>query len=233
MPVDDKAAKENPEMVEGPFYAGGGEYRSDIRDGQIGENLGLRLTVLNCESGAPLAGVDVDLWQCNATGHYSGYDIDPDSLPTNLENGQSATNSERFLRGKQTTDVAGQVFFKTIYPGWYTLRTPHIHLKVFSGKKCNITTQLYLPEVLSQDVFQQKDAYRRTATQDTFNNTDPVIGKASGDADAMWTDIQPTADGFMGTATIKVDPKADREPIFIPAGYVPPLGGYDHKKPVR
>jgi protocatechuate 3,4-dioxygenase beta subunit len=233
MPGERPVAEESPEMVEGPFYAGGGDFRSDIRDGQSGENLDLTITIVNCQTGAPLAGADVDLWQCNSTGHYSGYDVDPDALPTNLENGQEPTNAERFLRGKQTTDASGEVAFKTIYPGWYTLRTPHIHLKIFTGGRCNITTQLYLPESLSQDIFQQKEAYRRAATQDTFNKTDPVIGKASGDADAMWVDICQTADGFTGTATIKADPATDREPIFIPAGYVPPLGGFDHKKPVR
>ena len=35
----------SPEMVEGPFYANGGPYRSDIREGQPGQKLDLTITV--------------------------------------------------------------------------------------------------------------------------------------------------------------------------------------------
>ena len=88
------------------------------------------ITLVDADSGEPLADVDIDLWHCNATGHYSGYDVDPDSLPENISNGQKATNDDTFLRGRLTTNTEGQVTFLTIYPGWYTLRTPHIHLKI-------------------------------------------------------------------------------------------------------
>ena len=149
---------------------------------------------LRVHGGEPLAGLDVDLWHCNATGHYSGYDVDPDSLPENISNGQKPTNDKTFLRGRLTTDTAGQVPFRTIYPAWYALRTPHIHLKIFEGENCNTTTQLYLPEALNQELCETAD-YARTAEQDTFNRTDPVIGNSPGDSSSLWIEIDQ-ADAF-------------------------------------
>lgn len=222
----------NPEMVEGPYYANGGAYRADIRDGQDGIVLNLVLQVIDANTGQPLAGSDVDLWQCNATGHYSGYDANPDELPTDISNGQKANNPETYLRGRQTTDANGTLQFTTIYPGWYVLRTPHIHLKVFTAGRCNVTTQLYLPEKLNQDIFEHA-AYHRKIRQDTHNYTDPVIGKFGGESPTIWIELDATAEGFNGSTTITVDPNEDREPIFIPSGRVPPLGGFEHEKPVR
>ena len=80
--IEQKKTPVSPEMVEGPFYSTGGEYRANLREGLPGQKLDLTITVVNAENGEPLAGVDVDFWQCDATGHYSGYDVDPDDLPT-------------------------------------------------------------------------------------------------------------------------------------------------------
>jgi protocatechuate 3,4-dioxygenase beta subunit len=221
-----------PEMVEGPYYSTGGNQRSDIREGQPGQHLELIITVVNCEDGAPLAGVDIDLWHCNATGHYSGYDNDPDEIPGNISNGQPATNDDTFLRGRQTTSDAGQVTFQTIYPGWYTLRTPHIHLKIFEGEHCNTTTQLYLPEGLNQSLYGTGD-YTRRAEQDTFNNTDLVIGNTPADIGALWIDIEQADEVFRGHVTLPIRPGNVNELIIVPPGRIPPKGGRPHDKPVR
>jgi len=227
-----EASQASPEMVEGPFYSNGGKYRANLREGQQGQKLDLTITVVNAENGEPITGVDVDLWHCNATGHYSGYDVDPDALPANISNGQEATNDATFLRGRLTTDTQGQVTFQTIYPGWYALRTPHIHLKIFEGETCNTTTQFYLPEGLNQELFQTAD-YLRKAEQDTFNNTDPVIGRTPGDIQSLWIDVQKGSDIFLGTATIAIIPGNINDLIIVPPGRIPPLGGSPHDKPVR
>jgi hypothetical protein len=91
---------------------------------------------------------------------------------------------------------------------------------------------LYLPEKLNQNIF-ENDAYARTIEQDTHNRTDPVIGKFGGESPSVWIELEELAEGFSGSATISVDPNEDREPIFIPPGRVPPLGGFDHKIRVR
>ena len=219
-------------MVEGPFYANGGPMRSNIREGQPGQKLNMTITIVDVANAKPLPGIDVDFWQCNATGHYSGYDVDPDELPENISNGQKVTNDDTFLRGRQTTDAAGRVNFQTIYPGWYTLRTPHIHLKIFEGDDCNTTSQLYLPENLNQDLYGSSD-YERNAEQDTFNKTDPVIASAEGDIDSLWVDVQTDPEVFTGTATLAIMPGNINDLIIVPPGRIPPKGGRAHDKPTK
>lgn len=221
-----------PEMVEGPYYSTGGKYRSDIREDQDGQKLDLTITVVNAEDGSALAGVDVDLWQCNATGHYSGYDNNPDAIPDNISNGIPATSGDTFLRGRQTTDEDGQLTFQTIYPGWYTLRTPHIHLKIFEQGNCNTTTQLYLPERTNQDVYRTSD-YARVVEQDTFNNTDLVIGNTPADIGALWIDVDTDEEIFHGAVTLPIIPGNINELIIVPPGRIPPKGGRPHDKPIR
>lgn len=230
--IEQSARPVSPEMVEGPFYAMGGDFRSDIREEQPGAALELTLTVIDADSGEPLAGIDIDLWHPNATGHYSGYDIDPDAVPEDISTGQKTTNSETFLRGRQTTDANGEVLFETIYPGWYRLRTPHIHLKVFEGSQCNLTTQLYLPEAESERVYRRPE-YARIAEQDTFNRSDPVIATTRDDIDSLWLEMTEKGDAYAGTATLFIIPGKVNDPIHPPPGRIPPVGGRPHDKPVR
>jgi protocatechuate 3,4-dioxygenase beta subunit len=221
-----------PEQVEGPFYSSGGEYRSNLREGLPGQKLDLTITVVNAENGDPLAGVDIDFWQCDATGHYSGYDVDPDDLPEAITNGQLATNEDTFLRGRLTTNAQGQVTFETIYPGWYRLRTPHVHLKVFEGENCNTTTQLYFPEDVNQELYGTPD-YARNSDQDTFNNTDPVIANTPGDMNSLWVDIEKGPDVFLGSTTLAIIPGNVNDLILVEPGRIPPIGGRSHDKPVK
>ena len=44
-----EASQASPEMVEGPFYSNGGEYRANLREGQHGQKLDLTITVVNAE----------------------------------------------------------------------------------------------------------------------------------------------------------------------------------------
>ncbi|WP_043418193.1 intradiol ring-cleavage dioxygenase [Arthrobacter globiformis] len=85
-----------------------------------GVPLTVTLTLLDNSNGCvPLAGAAVYAWHCDKEGRYSLYD-------SGLEN-------ENFLRGVQEADANGQVTFKTIYPGAYNGRWPHIHFEVFES----------------------------------------------------------------------------------------------------
>lgn len=223
----------NPEMVAGPYYAGGGEHRSDIRDGQPGIDLDLTVSIIDVNTGKAVVGVDVDLWHCNAVGAYSGFDADPDELPTDLSNDQIPTNDDRFLRGRQTTDGQGTATFKTIYPSWYVLRTPHIHVKLFDKDVCTITTQFYLPDSFTNDILENKPDYLRHTERDTFNHTDPVIATSVGSFDNTWVDLENDGDSFKGTANIFINPSKVNDPIIPPSGQIPPKGGRPHNVPVR
>jgi protocatechuate 3,4-dioxygenase beta subunit len=85
-----------------------------------GVPLTVTLTLLDNANGCtPLAGAAVYAWHCDREGKYSMYDY-------GLQN-------ENYLRGVQEADANGQVTFKTIYPGAYNGRWPHIHFEVFES----------------------------------------------------------------------------------------------------
>src|SRR5436190_21987672 len=102
-----------PEETEGPYYINDRLIRADIRGGRPGVPLSLRLQVLNPSTCEAVKGATVEVWHADAGGDYSGF-----STPGN------------YLRGGQHSISAGNVAFKTIYPGWYQGRTTHIHVKV-------------------------------------------------------------------------------------------------------
>lgn len=85
-----------------------------------GVPLTVTLTLLDNANGCtPLAGAAVYAWHCDKDGKYSMYD--------------SGLTNENYLRGVQEADANGQVTFKTIYPGAYSGRWPHIHFEVFES----------------------------------------------------------------------------------------------------
>jgi protocatechuate 3,4-dioxygenase beta subunit len=91
-----------------------------------GVPLVVTLTLLDDAHGCtPLAGAAVYAWHCDREGRYSMYD--------------SGLRNENYLRGVQEADANGRVTFKTIYPGAYSGRWPHIHFEVFESMS-NATT---------------------------------------------------------------------------------------------
>lgn len=78
------------------------------------------LTLLDNTNGCvPLAGAAVYAWHCDRDGRYSLYD--------------SGLTNENYLRGVQEADASGQVTFRSIFPGAYSGRWPHIHFEVFES----------------------------------------------------------------------------------------------------
>ncbi len=219
------------EAVEGPYYGNGGPRRSDIRDGRPGVELALEIQLLDVETGEPIPDLTVDVWHPDATGHYSGYDANPDEQPPHVMK-QEPVNDETFLRGAQVSGADGRVRFTTIYPGWYATRTTHIHLKVFAGDTCVLTTQLYLPEAISDQVY-ATPAYKRVVGQDTRNATDTVIALTPAAIDGCWVELTRTAAGYEGRSVLGIDRNAVSTPMHPPAEFRPPVGGVAHDKPVR
>lgn len=85
-----------------------------------GVPLTVTLTLLDNANGCvPLAGAAVYAWHCDKDGKYSMYD--------------AGLRNENYLRGVQQADVNGQVTFRTIFPGAYSGRWPHIHFEVFES----------------------------------------------------------------------------------------------------
>jgi protocatechuate 3,4-dioxygenase beta subunit len=142
-----------PEQTEGPYFLDERLHRTDIRsdptNGTItpGTPLALAFQVSHVRAGAchPLQGAQVDVWHCDAAGIYS-----------DVEDPGFNTIGKKFLRGYQLTDAHGAAQFLTIYPGWYPIRTVHIHFKIrtapAAGKSFEFTSQAYFPDELTDRV---------------------------------------------------------------------------------
>lgn len=147
-----------PELTEGPYYVDEQLNRSDIRsdpfDGSVREGTLLALTFnlsrLASNGCSPLPGAVVDLWHCDALGHYS-----------DVSNPNFDTKGRKYLRGYQVTDAGGIARFTTIFPGWYQGRAVHIHFKVRSptgrspasaDSAYEFTSQLFFDEALIDQV---------------------------------------------------------------------------------
>lgn len=149
-----------PVETEGPFPADGtnvregqtiniltetGVIREDIRTSiggltpvAEGVPLALEITLVDVRNAcAPLRGMAVYAWQCDAEGVYSIY----------------GAADRNYLRGVGISDAEGKVRFTSVFPACYPGRWPHIHFEVFSsaemavsGKAALLTSQFALPE---------------------------------------------------------------------------------------
>jgi len=150
-----------PEMTEGPYYLDGDKVRRDIREGRPGTRLDLATTVVDVSSCKPINGALVDIWHCDAGGTYSGF-------------AQEGTDGKTFMRGIQRTNKSGLATFVTVYPGWYSGRTVHIHVQVSLGGNVLHTGQLFFPEALTDAVY-KRAPYRSRPGRDTRNATDSIF----------------------------------------------------------
>lgn len=142
-----------PEQTEGPYFVDERLHRVDIRsdpsNGTLTSGTPLVLTVqvsgIRAGECAPLPNAQVDIWHCDASGVYS-----------DVRDPGFNTVGKKFLRGYQLTDPRGEVHFMTIYPGWYPIRTVHIHFKIrtglVSGRRFEFTSQLYFPDEVTDQV---------------------------------------------------------------------------------
>jgi protocatechuate 3,4-dioxygenase beta subunit len=184
-----------PEQIEGPFYLDQARIREYISEGKPGVPLQLVLRVLEASAScAPIPQVAMDVWHCDALGIYSGYE-GAAIAPRHVD----PVDDKTFLRGTQLTDAAGAVRFRTIYPGWYSGRTPHVHLKLRVGAKA-VTTQLYFPDEVTNIVY-ARAPYDRHPNRDTTNAADRFLGPITDKSRLMWT-MARDGDGYVATATV-------------------------------
>jgi protocatechuate 3,4-dioxygenase beta subunit len=242
-----------PELTEGPYYLPLNLVREDITEGKPGVPLRLRLAVVDVASDcAPLADAAVDVWHCDAQGYYSGVSGNPGG-GGDPEAGAGA-EAGTFLRGIQLTSEDGLAEFDTIYPGWYSGRTVHIHLKVHIGGTSAVldvatppaaaaayegghiahTGQLFFDDSMSDEIFATGEAYAgRDNAQRLRNDQDGILGDHAAEPGFMLA-LTPLgddllADGLLAEIVIGVDPSATPEPAEggggPPPGDGPPPNG--------
>jgi protocatechuate 3,4-dioxygenase beta subunit len=173
-----------PESTEGPFYLDDQKVRRNITEGRPGVPLTLRLTVVDVSSCKAVKGAAVDVWHCDAGGAYSGVQ----------------GSGGEFLRGVQRTDAKGVAVFQTIYPGWYSGRTVHVHVMVHIGGNVVHTGQLYFPDPLTDTVFRRLP-YKRRPNRNVRNAADSIYrngGKRS------TLKLTRNASGYVGTIAMGV-----------------------------
>lgn len=212
---------DTPAVTEGPYWVEEHLFRSDIRTdpatgaARAGTPLTLAITVVNSNDNCSvLTGAYVDIWHCDAKGIYS----DESAYNPGGGTGNVTTTGTKFLRGYQVTDSNGQVNFLTIYPGWYTGRTIHIHVRIrtYNGSTAltNYTTQIFFDDAVNNTVL-ATSAYSRTTPRDTTNATDNVYGSAPNNTTMLAT---PAPSGAGYTASITIDLAA-----IAPAAAVPQI----------
>ncbi|MFF1440863.1 intradiol ring-cleavage dioxygenase [Streptomyces sp. NPDC058295] len=210
-------------VTEGPYYLDGALVRKDITEGKNGVPLTLRLTVVDATDGCtPVSGAAVEIWHCDAWGYYSGYTTaNPGgSAPAESEDGSTA-DDDTYLRGYQIANANGVVKFETIFPGWYTPRTCHIHLKVhtggqkedgtYEGGKVNYTGQLFFPDAAAEEIFTLEPYSKHSGSYTTLDN-DMVYdggGTSSGLLTLKAVHKADPSKGYKGSITLGVDPDAE------------------------
>jgi len=216
------------EQEEGPFYIKGEPLRSNLVEDREGIPLVLRVQLFDMQHCTPLKNASLEIWSCDASGEYSGYDGlhmgpppegmgPPPGMPPHDHNGpppgppphHTPDNEKTFLRGRQVSDEQGHVEFTTIYPGCYEGRVNHVHLKVrlAEGDRVVYTGQLFFPELVTDAVLAMPP-YSAHQIQRTRAADDMVFTGQHGEHSVMELEaVQPgvIGKGFIGTAAVGID----------------------------
>ncbi len=119
-------ASPTPALTEGPFYKPGSPERTTLyAPSDSGKRIEITGRVLSSD-GHPVAGAWIDVWQADARGRYD--------------------NAGFACRGHLFSDAQGRYVIRTVVPGEYPGRTPHVHVKVRAPHGQVLTTQLFFPE---------------------------------------------------------------------------------------
>jgi protocatechuate 3,4-dioxygenase beta subunit len=191
-----------PQMTEGPYWVDERLNRADVTTNTTRSSVinavPMTLDILLQDQSGQLCGlnaggnVQVDIWHCDAAGEYS------DAAGA----GQTSTIGQTFLRGYQVSDAAGLVSFKTIYPGWYTGRAVHIHLRarVYDANgntTYNFASQLFFDEAFTDQVY-TRSPYNNRGARDTRNSNDGFYAAAGGRAPMLT--LSNRSDGSVAAA---------------------------------
>lgn len=229
----------NPEGETGPYWVKGELIRSNVRENQPGVPIVIEGQFLDVETCKPIPELYWDVWNCNATGVYSGLVANGNGNSDDLSN-YNAT----FLRGIAKSDADGVVTFESIFPGHYSGRTTHHHMvahlnatvlpnNTLSGGTVAHVGQLFW----DQDLIEAVEAtypYNTNNITITPNSEDRVFSTETADTDSdpvfeyvfLGKDL---SDGIFGWVTIGVNRSATYDPnysfVWTSSGSVAQSGG--------
>jgi protocatechuate 3,4-dioxygenase beta subunit len=154
-----------PAQTEGPFYPVRIPRDADfdlLKNGALSYAAGRAAWVEGVVSdldGKPLKGGTIEIWQCDADGHY--------------DHPQGGARADPAFQGfgRVLLDAQGAFRFRTIQPVAYSGRTPHIHAKLKLGQRELLTTQLYVagdPGNMRDGVFRSLDPLDQAAVSSAF-----------------------------------------------------------------
>jgi protocatechuate 3,4-dioxygenase beta subunit len=190
-----------PEKTAGPFPLEEQFVRRDVTEGYPGHPLRLGLRVLDggCQ---PVPGAAVEIWHADATGDYSAF--------ADGGGGKDEGPGTTFLRGTQVAGDDGIVEFLTIYPGWYSGRAVHIHLRVHVDDTTVLTSQLFFDEDHTASVYAGAP-YAESGLPDTSNDADSIAGDAAAEGTLLHLTASETTSGTgtLGLLNLGIDPTAE------------------------
>lgn len=234
----------NPEGETGPFYVKGEYVRTDLRESESGVNITLEAQFIDVDTCEPLTNVWWDIWNCNATGVYSGV----------VENGNGnaadkANINATFLRGIQEADSDGVVRFDTLFPGHYSGRATHHHVVAHVGNVTLLSNNTISGGSVAHigQLFYDQDLITEVESTYPYNTNTIAITENADDrvflAETENTTSDPViyyvllgdtvADGLFGFVTIAVDTSASYSPdysfVLTSSGGEEESGGTDMK----
>lgn len=132
-----------PSQTKGPFYPVPEIEKQDFFDFDLtkkgddspvaeGKVIAIRGSVIGHDENV-MSGSIVEVWQACETGRYNH--------PSDTNDRPIDPNFQYW--GRVVTGETGEFRFKTILPGKYPGRTPHIHFRIVSPGKKELVTQLY------------------------------------------------------------------------------------------
>lgn len=140
----------------------------------LGELISIEGSVIS-HSERPLGGSIVEVWQACETGRYNhSQDKNDQPMDPNFQ-----------YWGRVVTGEDAKFRFKTILPGKYPGRTPHIHFRVVSKDRPELVTQLYfahLEELNRKDnIYMSLNIGQRDAVTTTLEKTPIDSTKKTGE----------------------------------------------------
>ena len=155
-------------QILGPCYVQNPPVRRNITSGITGLSmqLGFRIVDTDCN---PIKNATVDIWHTNRDGNYS-------ALPGFCANDNKEVPTQDFGRGQQTTNSDGWTYFDTVFPGWYPIRTTHIHATVRVGKTAMVTSQFYFHDRVNSFIYKNHELYLHRPNPKVVNTSDGTFG---------------------------------------------------------